>query len=160
MAEMTEICAVLKNYYLKDYVNYTDIHKGTFTISGHSFAPLDFEIKTGQYFRIKNSDLNDGVWLNTNKGLEELADEVFTGEIWLMSVPKHFAALCDEINAWKAKYESIGSANMSPFTSENVQGVYSYSKGSGGSQSGGSYAWTWQDVFKRQLNAYRRMSEL
>ena len=161
MANLTDICAVLKNYFLKDYINLTDIKRGTFTISGHAFAPLDFQIKSGQYFRIKGSDLNDGVWLNTVDGLKTLADEEFTGEIWLMSVPKAVITLADDIDAWRAKYENVNSANMSPYSSENVSGVYSYSKSSGGgSTSGGGNSTDWQTQFASRLSAWRRISEL
>ena len=155
MANLTDICAVLKNYFLKDYINYSDIKRGTFTISGHTIAPLD--VKEGQYFRIKGSDLNDGVWCNTAADLANLRNETFDGEVWLMSVPRDFEQLAVDINAWRLKYENADSANMSPFTSENVQGVYSYSKGSTGS-SGSST--DWQTQFKSRLSAYRRISEL
>ena len=158
MADLTEICAVLKNYFLKDYINYSDIHRGNFTISGHTFAPLDFTIKEGQYFRIKGSDLNDGVWLNTTDGLKDLRDESFEGEIWLMAVPRSFEKLANDINAWRAKNEAVDSANMSVFQSETVQGVYSYTKGN----SGGSGGMSWLDnrALKSRALAYRRMSEL
>lgn len=157
MANLTDICAVLKNYFLKDYIDYSDIKRGTFTISGHTIAPLD--VKEGQYFRIKGSDLNDGVWCNTAADLANLRNETFDGEVWLMSVPRDFEQLAVDINAWRLKYENADSANMSPFTSENVQGVYSYNKGSSGN-SGGSNSTDWQTQFKSRLSAYRRISEL
>lgn len=159
MANLTDICAVLKNYFLKDYINYSDIHKGAFTISGHTIAPLDFTIKEGQYFRIIGSDLNDGVWLNTTDGLKDLREEEFTGQIWLMSVPRDFEQLANDINAWRSKYENADNANMSPYSSETVQGVYSYTKSSG-SSNGGSDSGSWQGKFRSRLSAYRRMSEL
>lgn len=159
MSNLTDVCAVLKNYFLKDYIDYTDIHKGTYTISGQTIAPLDFTIKEGQYFRIVGSDLNDGVWLNTTKGLEGLINEEFTGQIWLMSVPRAVISLADDIAAWRTKNEAVDSANMSVFQSETVQGVYSYQKG-GSSGDGGSYTKSWQDVFKSRLSPYRRISEL
>ena len=157
MSNLTDICAVLKNYFLKDYINYSDIKRGTFTISGHTIAPLD--VKEGQYFRIKGSDLNDGVWCNTAADLANLRNETFDGEVWLMSVPRGFEQLANDINAWRLKYENADSANMSPFTSEAVQGVYSYNKGSSGSGSSNIGA-TWQEAFKARLSAYRRISEL
>lgn len=159
MADLTEICAVLKNYFLKDYINYTDIKQGTYTISGHTIAPLDFTIKNGQYFRIVGSDLNDGVWLNTTDGLKDLRDEEFTGQIWLMSVPRGFEQLADDINAWRAKNEAVDSANMSVFQSETVQGVYSYQKG-GSSGDDGSNTKSWQGAFDKRLTPYRRISVL
>ena len=81
-----------------------------------------------------------------------LQDETFTGQVWLMAVPKAFVALCDKADAWRSKYESVGGANMSPFQSESVQGVYNYSKGSTGSTNGGA-AVTWQAQFGKFFSA-------
>ena len=143
---------------MKDYIGLTDIYKGEFTIESGAFVSPDFTLKTGQYFRIVNSDLNDGVYCNTAESLALLQDETFTGQVWLMAVPRSFVALCDDIAAWRTKYESVGNANMSPFQSESVQGVYNYSKGSTG--SGNSSAVTWQSQYGKFFSAYRRISVL
>ncbi len=158
MADMFEVCSYLKNYFLSDYVNYTDIYKGTFGITNGGITLPD-SIVTGQYFRIKGSKLNDGVYKNTTQGLAPLTAEEFTGQIWAMYVPRAFETLVNDIDAWKAKYYSVGNANMSPFTSENVSGVYSYSKGSSSGSNGGTSV-SWQDVFKSRLSSYRRINEL
>lgn len=150
MAKLTEVCANIKNYFLRD------IHKGTFTIISGT-APLE-SLLDGQYFRIVGSVLNDGVWQNTAADLANLRVETFTGEIWSMGVPRDFEDLCNDIDAWRTKNESIDSANMSPFSSESFGG-YSYSKGGSGSSSGGGgTATTWQDQFRSRLNTYRRIS--
>lgn len=159
MTDITEYCEYCKNFFLKDYINYSDIFKGTFNISGGSFVSPDFTLKTGQYFRIVGSDINDGVYCNKPASMALLNDETFTGQVWLMAVPRSFVALCDKVDAWRNKYESVGGANMSPFQSESVQGVYNYSKGSTGSTNGGA-AVTWQAQFGKFLSAYRRISEL
>lgn len=159
MTDITEYCNYIKNYFLKDYINYTDIHKGEFKIQSGAFVSPDFTLKDGQYFRIKGSDLNDGVYCNKPASMALLNDETFTGQIWLMSVPRSFIALCDKTESWRSKYEGAGGANMSPFQSESVQGVYSYSKGSTGSSNGGA-AITWQSQFGKFFSAYRRISEL
>ena len=159
MTDITEYCNYIKNYFLKDYINYTDIHKGEFQIQSGAFVSPTFHLKSGQYFRIKGSDLNDGVFCNTAESMATLKDETFNGQIWLMSVPRSFIALCDKADAWRSKYEAAGSANMSPFQSESVQGVYSYSKGNTGSSNGGA-AITWQSQFGKFFSAYRRISEL
>lgn len=148
MAKLTEVCASIKNYFLRDK------HKGTFTLSPGS-APLS-SLLEGQYFRIVGSTLNDGVWQNTAEDLAELRDEEFTGEIWSMGVPRDFEQLCIDIAAWREKNEGADSANMSPFQSESFGG-YSYSKGSGSSSNGGS-AITWQSQFYHRLSPYRRIS--
>ena len=54
-----ELCAELKNYFLRDADE--DIHAGTFTISGGRIESLPF-LKNGQYFRIVGSALNDDVY--------------------------------------------------------------------------------------------------
>lgn len=159
MTDLTEICAECNNYFLRDYVNVSDyIHSGTFTIENHSISDISF-LKPGQYFRIVGSDLNDGVYKNTTEGTAVLVDEEFDGAVWAMSVPPAFVALANDIAAWRLANESTNSKNMSPFSSESISGVYSYSKGSGGSADGGT-AVTWKSQFKSRLNAYRRVYEL
>lgn len=143
MAKLTEVCASIKNYFLRSD---SDITRRTFSIVSGT-APLE-TLKEGQYFRIVGSVLNDGVWQNTAEDLEQLRPETFTGEIWSMSVPRDFEQLCDDITAWREKNEADA---MSPFISESFGG-YSYSKGS----SNGS-AVTWQSQFSSRLNTYRRI---
>lgn len=151
MAKLTEICANIKNYFLRSD---SDIVRRTFDIRSGAL-PLDTLLE-GQYFRIVGSVLNDGVWQNTSEDLANLRPETFTGQIWSMSVPRDFEDLCNDINAWREKNESADTANMSPFTSESFGG-YSYSKGGSGSNGGGS-AVTWQAQFRARLNTYRRIS--
>lgn len=150
MAQLTEVCANVKNYFLHDNA----ITQGSFTITKGA-VPLT-SLLEGQYFRIVGSILNDGVWQNTSADLANLRNETFDGEIWSMSVPRDFEQLCEDIAAWRTKNEALDSANMSPFTSESFGG-YSYSKGSSGS-SGGGTGTTWQNQFRSRLNTYRRVS--
>lgn len=159
MTDITEYCEYCKNFFLKDYIGLTDIYKGEFTIESGAFVSPDFTLKAGQYFRIVGSDINDGVYCNKPASMALLNDETFTGQVWLMAVPRSFVALCDKADTWRNKYESVGNANMSPFQSESVQGVYNYSKGSTGSTNGGA-AVTWQAQFGKFFSAYRRISEL
>ena len=148
MAKLTEVCANIKNYFLRD------IYTGTFTLSSGT-VPLD-SLLPEQYFRIVGSVLNDGVFQNTQADLANLRAETFSGEIWSMAVPRDFEELCEQITAWRAKNEALDSANMSPFSSESFGG-YSYSKGSSGG-AGGAIGATWQDQFRQRLNTYRRIS--
>lgn len=148
MAQLTEICANLKNYFCRD------VYRGTITLSPGA-VPLP-SLLSGQYFRIVGSVLNDGVWQNTTDDLAKLRAEEFTGQIWSMSVPRDFEQLCDDINAWRAKNENLDSNNMSPFSSESFGG-YSYSKGSAASSGNGACV-TWQDQFRSRLSTYRRIS--
>lgn len=159
MTDITEYCEYCKNFFLKDYIGLTDIYKGEFTIESGAFVSPSFTLKPNQYFRIVNSDVNDGVYCNTAESLALLQDETFTGQVWLMSVPRSFVQLCDDIAAWRTKYESVGNANMSPFQSESVQGVYNYSKGATSGNGGGASV-TYMSQFASRLNPYRRISIL
>lgn len=144
---LTELCAELKNYFLRD--RESDIHSGTFTIENGSIEALPFLLE-GQYFRIVGSLLNDGVYQYPATGL---ADETFSGAVWAMAVPPAVIALAGEIEAWKAENaETLDS----PFASESFGG-YSYSKGTSVSGTG---AYTWQDHFASRLNPWRRLSVL
>lgn len=145
---LTELCAELKNYFLRDIDE--DIHYGKYAISGGSID-LPFLV-VGQYFRIVGSVLNDGVYRYPADGL---ADEEFTGAVWSMAVPPSVIDLAADIEAWN---EKNAEALASPYTSESFGG-YSYTKATTGGV-GTSGAFTWRDQFAGRLSKYRRMSVL
>lgn len=151
MAQLTEICAYLKNYFLNGDKAKSS---GTFTIISGA-VPLE-SLLEGQYFCIVGSVLNDGVWQNVSTDLANLRAETFTGQIWSMSVPRDFEQLCEDIATWRTTNEAATSSNMSPYQSESFGG-YSYSKG-GGSSSNSGNAVTWQSQFAQRLSTYRRIS--
>lgn len=139
-----QVCGHIHNYFCED----ADVRAGEFTIE-EGALDVDF-LLPGQYFRIVGSVFNDGVYQYPACGL---CDETFTGEIWPMKPPRDFLALCAEISDWQEKY----GANMaSPYTSESVQGVYSYTKAATGS-GGVSSATGWADAFKANLNRWRKL---
>ena len=147
---LTEICAEIRNYFSLD----EDKVFGEFAVENGAITP-SLSLEENQYYRIVGSVFNDGVH---NKN-DVLTDEpTFNGAIWKMRVPQNVLALSDEIAAWQAENGNVQSANMSPYTSESFGG-YSYSKGSGGgSQSGaGASAVTWQTMFAKRLNPYRKI---
>lgn len=154
--DITEVCQEVRNYFAPAGKKYdlSYIHEGTYTISGQSISPLEF-IADGQYFRITGSAMNDGVYCKTAEGMQTLTDEEFTGQIWEMSVPRAFLALCADISAWRTANESADSANMSPYMSESFAG-YSYSKGASNGVGAGN-AITWQSQFEQRLVAWRRI---
>lgn len=158
--DITEICMECRNFFAPESKksDRSFIHSGDFTISGKSITPLDF-ISEGQYFRIVGSNMNDGVYCNTEDGLQELQDETFSGAIWEMSVPRAFLALCANIQTWRAANESADSANMSPYMSESYGG-YSYQKGGNAASNGGAASVTWSAQFRQRLNAWRRLNVL
>ena len=149
-AILDEICGYLRNYFVVKKDGY---RKGKYTISGGSIS-CNF-LQEGQYFRIKGSVFNDGVWQYPT---DELTDEVFEGEIWCMAVPPAVITIIGEIDAWSKKYGGLDSVNMSPFTSESFNN-YSYSKGSRNRSSGssGSVPMTWSDVFGSKLARWRKI---
>lgn len=158
---MTEMCAILKNYFLVDYMEPSKrIHYDTFTIANGDID-LSF-LQDGQYFRVVGSVFNDGVWQYVDGRAHpsvsmNMTDETFEGAIWAMSVPPDVVQLSNDISDWIA---NNSSALNSPYTSESFGG-YSYTKASGGGSSGNpSAAYGWQDQFASRLAPYRRLSVL
>ncbi|MBQ5597665.1 MAG: hypothetical protein IIU66_04185 [Clostridia bacterium] len=139
---LTEVCAELRNYFVKD------IHNGTFEIVGGKITPLDF-IQENQHFRIVGSVFNDGVYKNTADLV--LTDEIFSGSVWAMAVPPSVVALAEEIK----KYNESDEAKPSAYNSESFGG-YSYSKAT--DENGAPIGW--KKVFASRLKPYRRISVL
>ena len=135
---LEKMCAECRNYFVKD------IRFGTFKIESGAIGPLDF-LQEGQYFRIVDSVLNDGVY---KYPATELKDETFYGAIWAMSVPPSFIALSAEIK----EYNESDAGKASPYISENFGG-YGYTKAVG---SNGKVL-TWKSVFADDLNRYRKL---
>lgn len=150
---LEEVCAYLHNYFHIDPV--TDkplIYPGKYTIENGSIT-LPF-LAPGQYFRVIGSKMNDGIHLY---GQDELTDETFNGVIWGMRVPKRVLDIVDEITAWKDKY---GDIVKTPYSSEDMIGVYRYSKAVSSSASGKvtvDYISSWQKVFQNELNPWRKL---
>lgn len=153
---LQEICEHLHNW---DFKKGRVAYAGTYTIAVGGLISLPF-LKDGQRFQIIGSDLNDGVYTYhegriTNDDDNEAAGlraESFAGTIYAMAVPPNVIALAGEISEWVA---NNADAMASPYQSENVIGVYSYTKATGGSGAGGSI--TWQDQFKSQLDRWRKL---
>lgn len=118
------------------------IHTGKFTVQDGGIT-LPF-LQTGQYFRVLGSVFNDGLYQYPS---EEMTDEMFTGAVWALAVPKAVIKLSEEIAVWNEKNGDPG-----PYTSESFGG-YSYSKATNSS----GVAVGWQDIFKSRLNPWRRI---
>lgn len=139
---LEQILHFIHNYFEKDrYEGKYNIENGTLSLS---FC------KTGQYFKIDGSDLNDGIYQYP----AQLTDEVFTGVITTLSIPKNLLSLAEEIEDWQT---ANGGAVDSPFQSESFGG-YSYSKAStGGSDRKGGELYGWQAKFASRLNQWRKI---
>lgn len=132
---------------------------GTYTIAeGRLTLPF---LKEGQRFWIVGSDFNDGVYTYHAEGIKNdddadvvnLIDETFAGTVCSLTVPPAVIELSKEIGVWEGEN---GDASKSPYQSETVIGVYSYTKARGG--TGATETVTWKDVFKTQLDRYRRIA--
>lgn len=146
-----QICAFIHNYFDRDRSGrYWHRESGEFTIEGGSIT-LPFLVD-GQYFRIVGSRLNDGVY---QYPADDLEDETFTGDVYEMRVPKGFRDIAGEIEDW---FDQYGEVMQSPYQSEDVIGVYSYTKASAGSNGGGDSQADWRAVFGNRLNEWRKIS--
>lgn len=153
---LQQVMEHIHNYFIKDRYN------GTFEIADGGIS-LPFMLD-GQRFLIDGSALNDGVYTYHPNGIKDdddkaavvgLQDETFAGTICALAVPPAVIALSGEVKAW---VEKNGEQVNSPYNSEQVIGVYSYTKASGGSGAGGSVSW--EDVFRTRLNRWRKVAFL
>lgn len=145
---LTELCQELHNWFDLER------HEGTFTISGGTLT-ADF-LLPGQYYRVIGSVFNDGVHCYEDSS-DELIDETFVGAIWALGIPKAVIELSLEIDAWRAKFETLDSAAMSPYNSESFGG-YSYTKSSSASSTGSaSTSNGWKAAFASSLNRWRKI---
>lgn len=150
-----EVCLEVHNFFCTD----SDIHAGTYTIAGGELTNCDFLLEN-QYFRIKGSHFNDGVYQYNADSLAALVPETFVGSIWAMSPPLDFIDLCGKMSEWEAKYGGVDSAAMSPFNSESFGG-YSYSKSSGGTNSDGTAtANSAFGAYANDLKKWRRLNHI
>ena len=149
---LQQVCEYIHNYFIKDvYESIYDIADGM----------VSLPLLDGQRFLISGSALNDGMYTYHDTGIKDdddseavgLHDETFAGTISALAVPPAVSVLSGEIKTW---VETNGESVNSPYQSENVIGVYSYTKASGGSGAGGAV--TWQDVYGNQLNRWRKVA--
>lgn len=112
-------------------------------VSGELCA--DF-LKPGQYYRIIGSVFNDGLHRYPDDEGGYLTDETFTGEVWPLAIPRSVIKISEEIKDWCDKNPQTDKI------SESFDG-YSYTKGNAGADESG-----WQAVFRKQLNAWKKVS--
>ena len=150
---LQQIMENIHNYFIKERL------EGKYEIVD---GMISLPLLDGQRFLISGSTLNDGVYTyheseicnDDDTEAVGLHDETFAGTICALAVPPAVIALSGEVNEWVAKNGEIVN---SPYSSENVLGVYSYTKAEG-TGAGGSVSW--QDVFASQLNRWRKVAFL
>ena len=152
---LNQICENICNYFIQNR------YEGRFDIAD---GMISLPLLNGQRFLIQGSALNDGMFTYHDTGIKSdddtelavgLQDETFTGTICALAVPPAVIALSADVKAW---VDANGEIINTPYTSENVLGVYGYTKASGGTGAGGSVSW--QDVFKDQLKRWRKVAFL
>ena len=151
---LREICENIHNYFIKDrYVGKFEIADGM----------ISLPLLDGQRFLVIGSVFNDGIYTYHDTGIKDdddtavvgLQDETWTGTICALAVPPAVIALSGEIKAWVEQYnEKLNS----PFSSESVIGVYSYEKLTASKVGGGNPNISWQDIFSKQLDRWRKVS--
>lgn len=147
---LNELCGYLRNYFDKKR------YFGDFTISGGAISgSVDLNLLENQYIRIVGSVLNDGVYQYPSD-LVKLEDESFNGSVWALAIPKEVIALDAEIDAWRAKYEAVDGAAMSPFSAESFGG-YSYQKSNNNTEGSSGGLGGWQNAFASRLSQWRKI---
>lgn len=143
------VCSYLRNWFDNTQTKYA----GEIVIENGALQQT-YNIKFGQYFRIVGSDLNDGVY---KYPVTVLNDETFDGLIIPMAIPATVLDIMGKIETWESKYANVSSAAMSPFSSESISGVYSYSKSTGANDTSKDKSGTWQGTFGAELSPWRKM---
>ena len=151
---LNQVCENLCNYFIKER------YEGNFEISE---SMISLPLLEGQRFLIQGSALNDGMYTYHDTGIKNdddseavgLQDETWAGTISALAVPPAVIALSAEINAW---VDANKESQNSPYTSESVLGVYSYTKGTNGHGAGGTVGW--MDVFADKLKRWRKVAFL
>lgn len=137
-------------------------YPGEYTVTDGVLSP-SVPLKEGQRLWIVGSALNDGVYTYHSDGIHNddddsaagLQDETWAGTICALAVPPSVIALSGEIKTWVDKYDE----NLrSPYQSESVIGVYSYEKMTMSKVGGGSPYMGWQEVYKKELDRWRRVA--
>ena len=157
---LQDVCEHIHNYFIaKDARKIPRCYSGDYSITSGVITP-SVPLKEGQRFLIRGSDLNDGVYTWHAAGITNddddavvgMSDEDFTGAVCALAVPPAVIALVSDIRDWVDKY---GGIVINPYSSETVNGVYSYTKTVKSDDAGGG-GYSWQDVFKDRLNQWRR----
>ena len=149
---LNQICENICNYFIRDR------HEGRFEIVD---GMISLPLLDGQRFLIQGSALNDGMYTYHDDGIKDdddseavgLQDESWAGTICALAVPPAVMALSSEIQAW---VDANQESQNSPYSSESVLGVYSYTKASGGHGAGGSVGW--MDIFADKLKRWRKVA--
>lgn len=120
---LTRFCREVKNYFDYGMQKYF----GEITITNGQLDGFSDKLRDGQYFRVVNSDFNDGVYQYPASGM---TDETFSeGAVWVMRVPADVVEACEKQEEHESR-DDVKMAASSPYQSES-KADYSYSLKSG-----------------------------
>lgn len=146
-----QICQFLRNWFDTDSRhNRLPFWEEEITIESGELVGFSDRLLDGQYFRIVDSSLNDGVYQYPASGLK---DETFVGTVQSMKIPPEVVAIAEDIESWISANQA---AINSPYQSESFGG-YSYSLKSSNAAGGDSGGPTWQSQFAARLGPYRKI---
>lgn len=95
---------------------------------------------------------DERLWEPVDVAEHSLMDEVFTGAICPLAVPREFVALAHEIEAWNQRAQS--NPNRGVITSESNQvGSIHYATGNNGTTA------SWAEVFVQELHGFRKLRD-
>ena len=151
---LNQVCENLCNYFIQQRI------EGRFEIAD---GMISLPLLDGQRFLIQGSALNDGMYTYHDTGIKDdddsqavgLHEESWAGTVCALAVPPAVVALSAEIKSW---VDANQESQNSPYSSESVLGVYSYTKATGGHGAGGSVGW--MDVFADKLKRWRKVAFL
>jgi hypothetical protein len=137
---LNEILGYLNNRFI------VSVERSTFTLASNKIT-MASNYLVGQYIYIKDSVLNDGVYLIISKNDTEYTlqgdtlNEVFSGVILGMAIPKDLLALTQEISDYVAKQKhGVSSESIDDYS-------IAYSADSQ----------NWTKVFGHRLSRYRKI---
>ena len=134
MIQVGDVMRACRNYFPTGFTH------GAWTLTDGLLSP-GCGAKGGEWIAIAGSGRSDGVYqLNEDGSVPGAADESFTGTVYLLSPPRSFLALCEEIAAHDAAHPA------SSVTGEKF-GQYSVTCAAGG----------WETAFAARLSPWRRM---
>ena len=115
-------------------------------VSGVLETDMDVTLLEGQYYLIEGSVFNDG--LHKVCEADCLRDEVFTGTITPLAIPKKVIELSKEIEKW---------CKDNPVTDKVSESFGGYSYTRGGGRNGETASGGWQTAFSERLNAWKKV---
>lgn len=143
---LIEILRHIKNFFS------VSSEDGTFQIENNILTGINNKPLVGQFFALTGSVLNDGVYKATDDliTLQDAADEVWDGTVYLLRIPRDFLTLVDEIKAFNDS--PTGAASNITSASFGIQAM-SFATDASGNKAG------WESVFRKRLDTWRRYTK-